>query len=371
MPVSHQYYELWDTPPPTVNEFFQLNTADRLRLLCLFGHLAPSSHNTQPWRFQIDQEQNRIKVFLDRSRVLPESDVVGRQAIISIGCAIENIVLAASLLAHRADVLVLDLDNKIFTPKKVEFEPTLIEIACINITPSDEVKNVDMPLAAILSRKSFRSEFDPKHHIPQETLTKLAQNAALFKGVKLHQVTDTLHRLAISEFQGQADGFVLNSPRFACELGTWLYSNDDERPDGMPGNTFGFDDAQSKRIQDGLLGKAKLEPEDSLRFSLGGKIGFEKSPLICFITAERDDVQHRIAAGRLLERSWLFLEAQGISVAMHAAIVEVRLINRIFATTLGTTEPLAVVFRSGWALNPSERDQRPHSPRSLLEDVLI
>ncbi|MFN9911868.1 MAG: nitroreductase family protein, partial [Pirellulaceae bacterium] len=39
---------------------------DRLRFLLQYAVLAPSSHNTQPWKFRI--ESNRIDLFMDETR---------------------------------------------------------------------------------------------------------------------------------------------------------------------------------------------------------------------------------------------------------------------------------------------------------------
>jgi len=40
--------------------------ADRIRSLLSYAILAPSSHNTQPWRFEI--AVNRVLFYADRSR---------------------------------------------------------------------------------------------------------------------------------------------------------------------------------------------------------------------------------------------------------------------------------------------------------------
>ncbi len=48
--------------------------------------LAPSIHNTQPWRFEV--HDGRLDVYADRSRGLPIIDPSGRQLAISCGAAI-------------------------------------------------------------------------------------------------------------------------------------------------------------------------------------------------------------------------------------------------------------------------------------------
>ena len=371
MHVNKTNLALWGKALPSSDEFLDLSWSEKLKTLVWPAHLAPSSHNTQPWRFYCDESGLSITIFIDRSTILPESDVQGREAVISVGCAIENIDTAARAYGLAAEVYFHPTDKALVRPEK-NSPAVMGSIPLVTMRFSEDMPDQALQklLPAILSRKAMRAEFEPTMPIPEPVLEELKKSINSEK-VSLHLVTDTLHRLSISEFQGQADGYVLNSPRFAHELGNWLLPNDTTSAVGMPGNTFGFDDEQAKRIHTGLLGETMLEPEDMLRFSLGGKIGFEKSPVIAFLTIENDDIEGWILAGRAMERAFLRLEREDISYAVHAAIVEVRLVNRIFAATLGTFKPLAAVFRMGYVKDASIKKERPHSPRMPLENVLL
>ncbi len=61
------------------------SSADRLRFLLRYAVLAPSSHNTQPWKFRIIG--NQIDVFIDEERWLKVADDDQRELHISVGCA--------------------------------------------------------------------------------------------------------------------------------------------------------------------------------------------------------------------------------------------------------------------------------------------
>lgn len=67
--------------------------AERLRFLIRYAILAPSSHNSQPWHFRIAKD--RIDVFMDQSRWLKVADKDQRELHISVGCALENLLIAA------------------------------------------------------------------------------------------------------------------------------------------------------------------------------------------------------------------------------------------------------------------------------------
>ena len=62
---------------------------DRARFAVRYAILAPSSHNTQPWRFVIIG--NELLVCADRTRSLPNIDPYDRELIISCGAALFNL----------------------------------------------------------------------------------------------------------------------------------------------------------------------------------------------------------------------------------------------------------------------------------------
>jgi hypothetical protein len=68
---------------------------DDLKFLVESAMKAPSGHNTQPWKFEnID---DGIIIHPDFSRALPVVDSDNHALYISLGCAIENIIIAASV----------------------------------------------------------------------------------------------------------------------------------------------------------------------------------------------------------------------------------------------------------------------------------
>ncbi len=371
MHVNKKYLELWNTKLPSLEEFTALSWNLRLKILALLGHLAPSSHNTQPWKFYCDEKTQTISVVLDRHLVLLESDPTGRQAVISIGCAIENIVRAGEVCGLESTIKYFRVTGEQVTPLLDEVaDDALVTLAEISFNKGRVNDHQADILKVMQKRMTMRAEFDPDKEIPPSILRQLTLDASKF-GVTLHVVEDKTTKLTLSEFQAQADGYALNSPLFARELGEWLLPNETENMLGMPGNTFGLDDIQAKRIHEGLVGKIPLEPEDMLRFALGGKVGFEKSPAVLFITAPHDDISGWIATGRAMERIFLTLEGSNISYAVHAGIVEVRLVKRIFASTLGIADSLTTVFRIGYLKDEQVKMERPHSPRQPMEAILL
>lgn len=71
------------------------NYADLVR----YATLAASSHNTQPWKFKL--ERGRIVILPDLTRRCPEVDPDDHHLYASLGCAAENLLLAAQAAGLR------------------------------------------------------------------------------------------------------------------------------------------------------------------------------------------------------------------------------------------------------------------------------
>lgn len=69
--------------------FVDLDVIKRaMRLACR----APSLHNSQPWRWEVDG--NAVPLYLDRNRILYSTDRAGREAIISCGAVLDHFRVA-------------------------------------------------------------------------------------------------------------------------------------------------------------------------------------------------------------------------------------------------------------------------------------
>ena len=68
---------------------------DKARLAVRYAVLAPSSHNTQPWRFMIFGSE--LLLCADRTRSLPNIDPFDRELVISCGAALFNLRVRFSI----------------------------------------------------------------------------------------------------------------------------------------------------------------------------------------------------------------------------------------------------------------------------------
>src|SRR5262249_7689677 len=79
--------------PWTLPEALPVNPIEAARALVGAAVLAPSYFNAQPWRFEVDTTE--LRVLLDPARTLPLTDPDQRFAQMSLGAALENLLVAA------------------------------------------------------------------------------------------------------------------------------------------------------------------------------------------------------------------------------------------------------------------------------------
>ncbi|MEP4682908.1 MAG: nitroreductase family protein, partial [Rhodopirellula bahusiensis] len=116
---------------------------DRLRTAVESATAAPSSHNTQPWKFRILQD--RIELYADRSRRLPIVDPMDRALTISCGAALDHLCLAMHCDGLSTMVRVLpEPDNPDLLARVIVSGPHL---------PSDEERMIQ---EAIPKRRTNR-----------------------------------------------------------------------------------------------------------------------------------------------------------------------------------------------------------------------
>ncbi len=113
--------------------------------------LAANPHNTQPWLFKIANE--RIEIYADTVRNLGTFDPYLREMHIGLGCALENMVLAAAAHGYAPKVTLVD-----GTLEPISAAPRPSLIATIDLAPGPARQ--DELYAAIPRRHTNRAPYD-------------------------------------------------------------------------------------------------------------------------------------------------------------------------------------------------------------------
>ncbi len=116
--------------------------------------LAPHSHNLQSWLVDLSVP-DEITLFLDRSRLLPETDPFSRQMMMSQGTFLELLDLAAKHKGLRAEITLFP--QGVFAPTTVDARPT----ARIRLLPDASVQP-DPLFAQVFRRRTHREAYEAR-----------------------------------------------------------------------------------------------------------------------------------------------------------------------------------------------------------------
>ena len=180
-----------------------------------FACLAPSVHNTQPWRWRI-RNDHLIELWADRDRQLRVADPDGRNLAISCGAALHHFMVASRALGAISTV---DL-----TP--VGGEPGLL--ATIRLSPGRTASDAAESLEVLTRRRTDRRRFT-SWPVPESRLAHLTRAAAgwgayaipiLDVGARFHtELLLSLKRQSIRSGRRTSIADYLNTQHFGRLLG--------------------------------------------------------------------------------------------------------------------------------------------------------
>lgn len=375
-------YLAWQLTPLDQQDFQKLDTHKQLKYLASCGHLAPSSHNTQPWKFQILPKEKLIQVYLnlgkyfiengktvDQRRVLPVSDKTGRQGCISLGCAIANIETAAAALGLCVSTLIRDLGTKEVQPlQKPQFTHEHI-IAAAEIQISNKHQKKDQKLfKAIFARRVNRSEYLSKS-IPKTVMSDLRKVKSAGINIELieNNLSNSAKFMLLSNSQFQADKTVFNDNQFIFELGKWVLKNGSRSGLGMPFETFGVrNNLEALKLYLSFQVKRAFSIKEKAGFAQAAMKGIESAPVAGIISVREDKPKAWIEAGRCLENIALIAETASLAMSIHAGIAEVPGIKQSLTWIDHKRSTVVIIFRIGFS-----DISLPHSPRLDPEGIIF
>ncbi len=138
-------------------------TQEQLHFLLGYAILAPSSHNTQPWLFEI--EGNEVLLRADRTCAMTALDPDGRELVISCGAALQHLVLAIHAFGYAAIVQVLHDPN----------EPDLLARVRLS-SPRETTPGDELLFRFIQERHTHRGHFAARE-LPPELMAALREEA--------------------------------------------------------------------------------------------------------------------------------------------------------------------------------------------------
>jgi nitroreductase len=169
---------------------------------------APSSHNTQPWRFRVDD--GTVHLYADRTRGLAVNDPHDRELAISCGCALLHLRVAAAANGLTALVRLL--------PDPADDDL----LATVSFAPAGDSPDPDASLAQHIDhRHTYRKRFEPRQ-IPESVLDGLIE-AAQSEGATLYLLSTEDLRHQVAELIAEGDAAHWANPSWRRELASWMH----------------------------------------------------------------------------------------------------------------------------------------------------
>jgi nitroreductase len=320
-----------------------LSERPETRDLIRYATLAASGHNTQPWRFHIGE--GGVDILPDYSRRTPVVDPDDHHLFAGLGCAAENLALAAGARG-RSGELRFDTANG----GSVVF--------AFGTGPTADSDLFD----AIPRRQSTRAEYDGR---PVDTadLQTLATAAAVL-GVDLVLITDRQQIDRVRDLVVAGNSAQMADAAFVRELKTWLRFSPSEAIKASDGL---FSGSSGNPTLPAWLGplvfdwvfRAEAENDKYARH-------LRSSAGVAVFVSQRDDRDHWGRAGRACQRFALQATALGLKHAFVNQPVEVASLRPELAALVGMPGRRPdIVIRFGYG------PTLPFSARRPVEGALV
>lgn len=302
---------------------------------------APSLHNSQPWRWVVDDDA--IRLFLESDRVLHATDHSGRAALLGCGAVLDHFRVAMAAAGWAVAV------DRLPNPD----DPLLL--ASVDFTPMELITDGDRGRAdAILRRRTDRLPFDEP---PDWNLTEAhLQRAVTAEAVRLDVVPEEF-RAVLADASRLADSLRMYDSSYHDELIWWT---------------------EVLKLHEGVPQSALISADERDRVDVGRRfpatsgsnrrvgLGHDRSKVVVLSTYDN----HRVSVlqcGETLSSVLLEATMAGLATCTLTHITELRAGRNLIAAVIDQTTTPQALIRVGAA--PQGEDVPPPTPRRLISDV--
>lgn len=343
---------------------------DRPLALVRAAILAASPHNSQPWLFKVTASD--IELYADTRRSLGAFDPFMREMHIGLGCALENMMLAAPANGYSPCATVL--------PSRQEqplSAPGPVMVAHIELRPGTIVESVLYD--AIPRRHTNRGAYVLSKKISPELSDALRHLGDDESDLKLFLFTADAERAKFGNISVKAAEFIAADPQMIRDSEKWARTSLSETQnlrDGIGPEAAGLPPIWTAIAQMMPPISGKLTYELAVRQTRN--VDVATSPLFGLIAVrDRYNQAQNMTVGRVWQRMHLWATTQGLAAQPFNQAVEV--VDRERSLNRKPEEPDALaeltgdaawqptfMFRMGYGRRPAEA-----SPRKPVKDVVI
>jgi hypothetical protein len=322
--------------------------------------LAANAHNTQPWHFKVAKD--RIDLFADTSRNIGAMDPLEREMHISLGCAIENLVLAGPANGKTPTVTLIP-------------DPTDgTHIARVDLVPVH--RSASALFRAIPIRHTNRAAYDVRRPVAQRQLDGLGSLVDA-PDTELVWFTRADDKRAFGDLTIRATQAIIADPQQAADDFAWYRTDWQEiqtKKDGITIDASG----QSPLIRT----LAKILPVSRQQSNDGWLSGTRDTQIPtaaafgALVVRDPIDPIQRLRVGRIWQRIHLSATANGLAMQPLCQIPE-RIDRERSAELPGDfTTAMSTMLPAGWHPIMTFRIGHPTgdalpSPRRPATDVVL
>ncbi|MED4400382.1 hypothetical protein ABET41_18925 [Metabacillus fastidiosus] len=270
-------------------------------LLVHYAILASNPHNTQPWLFKITDSY--IDLFADEERNLGTIDPLRREMFIGIGCALENLTLAAQANGYipRIDYFPSNQDNTY--------------VARFHLDRGE--KKISSLFEIIKKRHTHRGAYDTAKVISPNLLTELQKLSLDEKNVNIKWFTSNSEKQAVGEAILSATKAITEDEEMSTDSHKWFRNSWDEIQEKKDGLTLDAQGASSWiRAMGKILPTLSRKQSDNFWLKSTKEIYIKTAAAYGLLSVQNaEDRQQRVRLGRVWQRLHLHGTSKGL--AMH------------------------------------------------------
>lgn len=331
--------------------FFALSSIEeKIKFLLRYAVLAPSTHNIQPWLYRV--RNNTCELLFNPELKLKYADQKGRDLYISLGCTLENLILAARYYGLKENIAYEANDNDDNRVATILFEE-------MNEGPDERYQNL---LETMLARVNTRGPFIDKKVSPEliSKLEDLSDTDYSSLGIQINFIEDKEKIKKMAELTAKGMKLAHGNKAFRREMSHWIVNNYTRRKEGMigysmnmPGPISFFISSVIKYFNMGsIMGKLNL-------------MSVSSAPLLCLVTAPKNEAETWIKIGRLAERTILELNDKGLSTSIYLASIEMGDLYQEVRKIVNSADDPQFAFVAGYMTGTFRTTPR-HEPTAKL-----
>ncbi len=341
----------------------------RIKVLS-YAILAPNPHNKQSWLVNLKSDDT-IELYVDQTRLLPQSDPYHRQIHIGQGTFLENLVISSTHFGYKATIIYFPKGE--YGNKVIENKP----IASITLEKDISIKK-DKLFDSILKRHSNKREYEDKivdldqMTELENTVNNISNDDYSLKFENNEEMISSFRKIAVNAMEIESANLKANLETIEM----FRFNNDEveKYKDGFSLAQSGKSSLARFFIENFFLSREKAL-KDPIEF---GKTAIDmtqnqvdSTKTFGTLTTKNNKRRDQVKIGRVYARLNLLVTSMGLVMHPISQVLQeysdMKDLQADFLSITNTKkdETVQMLFRLGYA------KRTEHSPRRGVKDMII